>query len=254
VKLLIVNADDFGRTPGIDAGILEAHRQGIVSSATLMVNYPAAAAAARAALALGGGLGVGLHVALTGGPAALPREAIPSLVGADGRLPRKPEQLAAAAPDPAQVQAEAAAQLARFVALMGRLPTHLDSHHHAHRLPVVQAALVALARAHGLPLRHPGGADGARRLRAAGVRTTDHFVEEFFGAATGVGDLLRILRDLPEGSTELMCHPARVDEELRAASGYTTPREQELATLTAPAARAALAEHRIALATFADLP
>lgn len=248
-RLLIVNADDLGRTAGINEGIFAAHRDGIVSSATLMVAYPAAEQAA-AALAEHPELGVGLHVQLTGGRPTLPGERVPSLVDEEGRLPRNPERVAGF--DPADVLAEVENQLDRFLELVGRPPTHLDSHHHSHRLPVVLEALVEVARRHRLPVRNSSPVI-ARRLREAEVTTTDAFVERFFGEDTGLDTLVSVLAEVAPGSTELMCHPARVDDELRADSTYLDARERELATLTDPAAREAIARYRLRLATFAAL-
>ena len=249
-RLLIVNADDLGRTAGINEGILAAHRDGIVSSATLMVGYPAAAEAA-AALSGHPGLGVGLHVQLTGGRPTLPVERVPSLVDGEGRLPRHPERIAGF--EPADVLAEVENQLALFHDHLGRAPTHLDSHHHSHRVPVVLEALVEVARRHRLPVRNSSPAI-ARRLHEAGVTTTDVFVERFFGDDTGFDALLAVLDELAPGSTELMCHPARVDDELRIDSTYTDARERELATLTDPAARRAVDDRGLRLITFAELP
>lgn len=244
---LIVNADDLGRTEGINAGVFEAHREGLVTSATLMVGYPAAAAAARE-LATHPGLGVGLHVTLTGGgPPTLPPGRVPSLVDADGRLPRRPAALATA--DPSEVLAEVRNQLARFHELTGRPPTHLDSHHHAHCDPLVLDALVTVAREAGLPVRRASEAVAAR-LAAGGGVTTDFFVDRFFAADARLEILLEILAGLRPGVTELMCHPARVDDELRRDSGYADERESELAALTHPKARRAVAERGVRLVHF----
>jgi len=248
-KRLIVNADDLGRTAGINAGIFEAHHQGVVTSATLMVNY-AAAAAVPALWRDAPTLGIGLHVALTGGPSALPPAQIPSLVDAGGHLPSKPEGLGAARLE--DVLKEARAQLKRFRDLMGRDPSHLDSHHHSHRLPVVLDALVTLAWETGLPVRNASPATLAR-LRAEDIRTTDAFVETFFDAGATLPNLLQILDGLGPGSTELMCHPAHVDDELRQSSSYADVRERELAVLTDREVRQALQALGIKLATFADL-
>ncbi len=248
-RLLVVNADDLGRTAGVNAGILAAHRDGLVTSATLMVGSPAAAAAA-AAWADHPRLGVGLHVTLTGGPPTLPPERLPSLVDADGLLPRRPEGLVGA--EPAEVEAEVRHQLARFRELTGRLPTHLDSHHHSHRLPAVLAAVVAVAREHGLPVRNASPTVG-RRLREAGIATTDAFVEGFYGEAATLPGLLALLAGAGDGSTELMCHPARVDAPLRAGSTYVDERETELAALTDPAARRAVERRGLRLVHFGEL-
>lgn len=248
-RLLIVNADDLGRTSGINAGIFEAHREGIVSSATLMVGAPAAEEAA-AALPDHPELGVGLHVTLTGGVPILPPGRVPSLVDGDGRLPRRPDGLAGA--DPGEVVAEVRSQLAHFRELTGRLPTHLDSHHHSHRLPVVLEALVDVAREHLLPVRNASPAV-ERRLREADLATTDAFVERFFGEEARLGTLLAILGGAGEGSTEVMCHPGHPDEALGAESTYAAERERELEVLTDPAARAALVELGLGLGHFGHL-
>ncbi|MGE5127539.1 MAG: carbohydrate deacetylase [Betaproteobacteria bacterium] len=246
---LIVNADDLGRTRGINAGILEAHRDGIVTSATLMVNYPAAAGV-KALAAAAPGLGIGLHVQLSGGPPQLPPLKLPSLVGKDGLFAPKPDGLAEA--DPAEVLAEVRAQLARFRELLGRDPTHFDGHHHAHRVPAVFAAVVAVARETGRPVRLADPPMEAL-LRREGIATTDRFDESFFDEAATLEVLLDRLRSLPEGTTELMCHPAVVDEELRKTSSYATPRDRERQALTSPAAREAVRAQGIELISFADL-
>jgi predicted glycoside hydrolase/deacetylase ChbG (UPF0249 family) len=248
-KRLIVNADDLGRTGGINRGVFAAHRHGIVTSATLMVNY-AAAAEVKALSRENPRLGIGLHVALTGGPSTLPPERIRSLVDADGKLPAKPEGHGTL--DPKETLAEAEAQLARFEELMGRLPTHFDTHHHSHRLPAVLDALVALAKRTGRPVRNFG--EGmADRFRREGIRTTDHFHEDFYDQGVTTEALLALMSGLPEGTTELMCHPAEVDDELRRGSGYAEPRAQELVALTNPTVRTAMEAAGVELVTFEAL-
>lgn len=232
LRRLIVNADDLGRTVGINDGIFEAHARGLVTSATLMVAYPAAVDAGRRLVEYPE-FGVGLHVALTGGRPLLPPERVPSLVDGDGRLPVKPDGLVA--PHPEEVRAEVEAQLSRFRALVGRAPTHLDSHHHSHRLPVVREALIAVALREGLPVRNASPAV-ERRLRETGVATTDHFVERFYADEARLDVLMEILAQLPPGVTEVMCHPGRIYDELRAGSSYVDERERELEILTDPRA------------------
>lgn len=250
-RLLIVNADDLGRTPGVNAGIFAAHEGGVVTSATLMVASPAAEEAA-AALPHHPGLGVGLHVTLTGSVPTLPAARVPSLVDAAGRLPRWPEGLAGADPD--EVRAEVESQLARFRQLTGRPPTHLDSHHHSHRQPVVLEAVVAAAREHRLPVRSASPEVG-RRLREAGVATTGRFEERFLGEEATLDTLLELVREAAaaDGDTEIMCHPARPDAALRAESTYAAGRERELAVLTDPAAREAVAAAGLRLGHFGHL-
>jgi len=248
-KRLIVNADDLGRTVGINRGVVEAHRRGIVTSATVMVNYPGARAVAAIAQE-NPGLGLGLHVQLTGGPSSLPPERLRSLVDAEGRLPSKPEGLRD--PDPAEVLAEARAQLARFQEILGRLPTHFDSHHHSHRTTAVLEAVLTLGKETGRPVRNASPAM-AERLRREGIKTTDRFLEDFFGEDATLERLLLILGRLGTGSAELMCHPAVVDDELRAGSGYAEPRARELLVLTSAEAKRAIRDAGIELVHFGEL-
>ena len=249
-KRLIVNADDFGRTSGVNRGLLEAHTQGIVTSATMLVNYPAAAEAARLAKEHEA-LGVGLHLQLTGGSTpASPREQVRSLLDAAGRFHLKPEGLVGA--DPVEVLTEARAQLRRFRELMGRRPTHFDSHHHAHKLPVVLDALVTLAWETGLPIR--GASEEVRaRLRSEGLPTTDHFIEDFYDQGATLEGLIRVLSRLEPGTTELMCHPAVVDEELRTTSGYAEARGRELEYLVHEQVRQTIQAAGVKLVTYAAL-
>jgi predicted glycoside hydrolase/deacetylase ChbG (UPF0249 family) len=246
---LIVNADDLGRSDGINRGVFAAHERGIVTSATLMVGFAAAERAA-AELARYPRLGVGLHVTLTGAAPTLPPAALPSLVDAAGMLPRKPELLGDVAP--AEVLAEVRNQLALFRRMTGRLPTHLDSHHHSHRHPVVLDALLAVAREHRLPLRRSSPAIG-ERVTSAGLLTTDRFDESFFAETATQETLLAIVRSLEPGVTELMCHPGYSDDDLRRVSGYADDREREIAVLTDPAVAAAVCERGAELTHFGAL-
>ena len=248
-RLLIVNADDLGRSEGINRGIFEAHERGIVTSATLMVGFPAAELAA-AELVHHPRLGVGLHVTLTGAAPTLPPAALPSLVDAAGMLPRKPELLGAIAP--AEVLAEVRNQLALFRRLTGRLPTHLDSHHHSHRHPVVLAALLEVAAEHSLPVRRSSETI-AERVAAAGLLTTGRFDESFFAETATLEMLLAIVRGLEPGVTELMCHPGYADDELRRESGYADDRDREIAALTDPTVAAVVRALGVELVHFGVL-
>jgi predicted glycoside hydrolase/deacetylase ChbG (UPF0249 family) len=248
-RRLVVNADDLGRTRGVNEGVFEAHRRGIVTSSSLMVNYPAAAEV-RALADAAPGLGIGLHVQLSGGPTQLPPERLRSFASRDGRTPPKPDGLVDA--DPGEVLAEGRAQLERFRQLLGRDPTHFDSHHHSHRVPAVFAAVVAIARETGRPVR---AADDAMRplLLREGIATADRYDEGFFDETATVETLLGILHSLPAGTTELMTHPAVVDQELLSTSTYAAPRGRELAALTSEAVRAAVREQGIELVSFSVL-
>lgn len=250
LKRLIVNADDLGRTPGVNRGIARAHRDGIVSSATLMVTQPAAAAAPAVARD-NPELGIGLHVALTGGPPCLPPSRLASLVGADGRLPPGPEGLARADPD--EVLAEVRAQLKRFRELMGGPPTHLDCHHHAHAAAAqVLEALVTLAWETGLPVRSVSSEMRAR-LRRERIPTPDHFVDAFCGEGASLQNLIGLLSRIPPGVSELTCHPSAPDEPLEAGSSSDRERPRELAALTHPEARRSMEGAGIRLIHFGRL-
>ena len=161
---------------------------------------------------------------------ALPPEQVRSLVDANGMLPAKPGGLAGA--DRMEVMAEVRAQLRRFREIMGRDPTHFDSHHHSHReVPAVFDAILAVAWETGLPVRSASAAMAAQ-LKREGVPTPDHLVEDFYADGATLNDLIGIVEDLPVGTSELMCHPAVVDAELRSTSGYAEPRTRELDVLT----------------------
>jgi predicted glycoside hydrolase/deacetylase ChbG (UPF0249 family) len=218
VRLLVVNADDLGYDPEIDRGILEAHARGVVTSATAMVETPFAAAALAGAPAT---LGVGLHAVLD--PAAR-RDA---------------------------AEADLRRQLARFVALRGRPPTHVDSHKHAHAAPAVLEAVAAVAAEAGLPVR---AIDGAMRaaLRARGVGTADAFLGDAARRpAWTLAALLEALAGVREGVTELMAHPGYAPSHARTSFG--AERELELRALCDPAVRRAVEGARIRLCSYAEV-
>ena len=251
MRRLIVNADDLGLTAGVTRGILDAHRQGIVTSATAMVTLPARPDLEAEAAGLAD-LGLGLHLNLTWGPPASPADAVPSLVDGEGRFPRDLRVLAERA-EADEVRREVEAQLLAFERRFGRAPTHLDGHHHVHRLPGVMDAVLGVAQAARLPVRSqdPGFRDGLRRH---GVRTPDHFVGGDDPAPYWtLPRLLDTLAALPLGLTELMCHPGRYDEAL-AYSRYGREREVELAALSDGEARATLERLDIRLCHFGTLP
>lgn len=249
-RTLIVNADDLGRSPAVDEGIFEAHREGIVTSATLMVGFATDQTGRR--LRDVPDLGVGLHVTLTGTTPTLPAEQLPSLVDAEGRLPRNRPQLRELNLHRAEVLAEMRHQLERFHDLTGREPTHLDGHHHCLRVPVVLDAFVELALEHRLPVRR-ASPEVARRLGESGIPTTDAFIEHFYGDDVRPEVLREILVSLPDGVSEVMCHPGRVDDFLRSGSTYTDERELELQLLTDPELPGILAQHGIRLSHFGNL-
>ncbi|MBI3090653.1 MAG: ChbG/HpnK family deacetylase [Candidatus Tectomicrobia bacterium] len=270
-RFLIVNADDFGLAPAIDAGILAAYEQGIVSSTTLIVTLPGAEAAAaalrslpdaearsRSAPALPGmPLGVGLHLNLSLGKPLSPAAEVPSLVADDGRFSRDAEALLPSAAAE-EIERELRMQMARFSRLLGRLPTHLDAHKHLDRFPAVREAMLRCASLHALPLRAALPATRAA-CRAAGVRHTTAFLGDYFLSgseqppAWTEAKLVHAILNLQSGWTELMCHPGRLAQDEAPPTSYSWQRVEELRGLCAPAVREALARAGVRLASYAGL-
>ena len=251
MRRLIVNADDFGRSPGIDRGVVRAHRDGIVTSTTFMANAPGAEKAARL-LRETPSLDAGAHLVLTYARPLTDPARIPSLVREDGTFYR-PTELLARVIDREEALAEYRAQHARARELIGREPTHVDTHHWIHDHPALSWAVCELARETGAAARThtPEQRDA---YRAKGVRTPDHFTREFQHPGNiDVPFLLALLSRLEDGVTELMCHPGEPDPELVATSAYARERPLELATLTDRRVREAIERQGIALTTFAEL-
>lgn len=252
MKRLIVNADDFGRATGVDLGILRAHREGIVTATTLMVAAPASEGAARLARETPT-LDVGVHLTLTYARPLTDPSRIPSLVEPDGTFPRLPAAfIGAGRAVREEALTEYRAQHARAATLIGRAPTHLDTHHWLHDEPALEWAITRLALETGTAVRPHDDAQ-RDRLRAAGVRTVDRYRRDFqHEGHVDVDALLRIIDDVGDGVTELGCHPGEPDDELARTSAYAALRATELATLTDPRVRAAVADAGITLSTYAD--
>jgi chitin disaccharide deacetylase len=204
MKRLIVNGDDFGLSRGVNRGLIDAHREGILTSASMMVEAPASGEAAELTAAHPA-LSIGLHVVL-------------DLPGA-------------------QPEHEVERQLARFVELVGRPPTHLDSHHNVHQEEPLLGAFRSVAARHALPLRGHSQAHPIMRFYGqVDPQTLAHIL------ATDVGD----------GFNELCCHPGYADEEL--VSSYSRERQDEVQTLCDAGVAAQVEACGIELASFRDLP
>jgi predicted glycoside hydrolase/deacetylase ChbG (UPF0249 family) len=237
-KRLIVNADDLGYDPSIDRGILEAARDGIVTSATVLVTSPFARDAVAQAKAIP--LSLGLHVNLVRGA---------PITRAPWIAPRgEMNETSVAAARPRDVAAEIEAQLSAFAAIAAAPPTHLDVHRHAHRHPVVLSALLEVAQRRTLPVRvlDSGMRDAAR---TAGVACADHFigdadVEPYWTPAR----LAAAISALADGVTELMCHPGYAPTVVT--SRYSTQRDVERQTFCAPGLRQELARFGVALCDY----
>ncbi|MEO8349840.1 MAG: carbohydrate deacetylase [Acidobacteriota bacterium] len=252
MKRLIVNADDFGRTRGVNSGVLEAHFFGIVRSATVMVLEPAAEEGVSEAIRRAPNLSFGLHFVLTGG--GLPAsslERVPSLL-VEGRFPRSAADLPSELAED-EISRELEAQIFLFEKMAGQPPTHLDSHHHSALHPSIQPVFAEAARIRKIPVRASSAA-ARGSLRAAGVRTPDRFVDAFYGDGANAETLRAILRAIADDeTTELMCHPGRADERLLSGSSYALEREREIALLCDPDLRTLLTQQRIELVSFREL-
>jgi predicted glycoside hydrolase/deacetylase ChbG (UPF0249 family) len=245
MKRLVVTADDFGLSSGVVAGIVQAFEHGIVTATSLMVNAPAAEAAfvesrRRPSLA------TGLHFVLTFGRPVGPPGPIARLLDENGCFRRNGAGAHERA-RPDEVRDELRAQLRRFEEGVGRPPTHIDGHHHVHLHPGILRAVIEEAGRISIPVRSTS-APVRERLRIERIRTPDAFIDRFYGSGeVGERELVEILDSLPEGTSELMCHPAAEDEELANLSGYVEPRLSELRALTSKAALAVVARRGIDL-------
>jgi hopanoid biosynthesis associated protein HpnK len=290
MKRLIVNADDFGLTAKINQAIMEAHYRGLVSSTSLLANgeaFESAVALAHQAPRLG----VGIHLNLTEGQPVAPASSIASLVNAQGGFARKPASLWRAISfgrvSAVDIEKELRAQIEKVLAA-GIVATHLDTHKHVHALPALGRMSLRLARQYGIPAirsvaerwsalgcllgRFPRArrtilrqflnslalaavSRGWRRqFRRAGVASAEHF----FGLTpTGFLDeevLREILCHLPEGTSELMCHPGLVDKALRQApTRLLEQREMEYQALSQPGIKLLVKDLGIELINYGDL-
>ena len=269
MRNLIVNADDLGWTDGVNRGIVEAFHHGIVTSASLLANGAAFAAAVDAARSAPG-LGIGVHLNLSDGPPIADRKTVRSLLNGDGEFAGGPESLllrrARRGLVLAEVENEWDAQIRR-VRDAGITPTHLDGHKHVHMLPGLFEIALRLAKRHGIAAirvsleassLRVALASGTKRNAAvimkqgvqarglkllardareqaerAGISTADYFC----GIAQ-TGELTRegveqLLKSLPDGTTELMCHPGYADAALqKSATRLQNSRQTELKILT----------------------
>jgi predicted glycoside hydrolase/deacetylase ChbG (UPF0249 family) len=261
VKRLVVNADDFGFTRDVNLGIIEAHCRGILTATTLMATGQAFGHAVRLARE-NPSLDIGCHLVLVGAP-PLPRTVL--------------ELTRALAAGRIKIFEELIAQVRRILDA-GLRPTHLDTHKHTHLLPPVLDAVARISEEYKIPwVRRPfdfpvtpAGVSWAKRAtsRALGVvrrrfarvlarhgcRSTDHFAGFQITGRYTASDLARLIRSLPEGSTEFMCHPGFCTDELRAArTRLKKSREEELRALTSPEVRAALEESGVRLVNYGEL-
>ena len=261
MKRLVVNADDFGFSRDVNQGIVEAHRDGILTAATLMATGAAFDDAVRWARETPS-LDVGCHLVLVGDPP------FPETVA---------QLMRAIALRRIHIYDELRSQVQRILDA-GIRPTHLDTHKHTHLLPPVLAAVARISEEFAIPWvrrpfdfpLQPGSAGWSKRtvsgafgilrsrfervLARHGCRSTDHFAGFQITGHVSASTVIELIRMLPEGSTEFMCHPGRCTAELRAArTRLKESREEELGALTAPETRAALRPAGVDLVSYREL-
>lgn len=229
-RALIVNADDFGQSPEINAGVVECFERGIVTSTSLMVRWPSAADAAAYGRAHPE-LSVGLHLDLG------------EWVYREGEWSAWYEVIDP--DDPDAVEAEVGAQLARFRSLMGRDPTHVDGHQHVHLAKPARSVITSIARALGIPVRGCTESVGYRGdfygMSGKGEPYPEAITEEA---------LCRFIDSLPAGVTEMGCHPGiGVDPSFV----YAAERDHEVAALCSAAVRDAVEAAGVRLVSYADV-
>ncbi len=284
MRRLIVNADDFGLTSGVNRAIVEASRSGVVRSATLMANAQAFAEAVELAKQYPQ-LKIGCHVVLIDGVPIC--NDVPSLIKDSARFRTNLKDFAQSAIrkkiSAAEIQREAEAQI-RKIQAAGISVTHIDTHKHTHLVPHVLRAVIKAAKACGVhAVRNPFEPKRSRVnriagtktqwMRSAGVMAFQVFAPQFrkimreenmittdgtLGiTVTGQLDqkvLAGILQTMPEGTWELVCHPGYCDDDLRAAgTRLLESRQIELQALTAEETRKAIADCDIELIPYADL-
>ncbi len=272
-KRLIVNADDFGESPAVSEGILFGHENGIITSTTALINLPGAAYQVWGARSKHPHLGMGVHLTLTEGRPLLPVEKVRSITGGRPDFPDNEELLACLDQlDFGEVEQEWMAQIELFITAAGRVPDHLDSHHYISNMHTelfritlqlaqkygcaVRAACLAADESdpHNPPIQHAGNLPALKKMLAASkVPHPRYFQHSFYDEEDYAGTLRQILENLPEGVTELMVHPGRVDDALLERSSYTLQRQKELDALTEPGLKDWLASRGVKLVHFGDL-
>jgi predicted glycoside hydrolase/deacetylase ChbG (UPF0249 family) len=287
MKNLIVNADDLGWTEGVNRGIVETHRKGLVTSTSLLANGCAFESAVTAARK-NPELGIGVHLNLSDGAPKAPADQVRGLLNGDGRFEGGPESLllriASRSLPLDEVEREWSEQIQTIVDA-GIEPTHLDGHKHVQMLPGLFEIALKLAKKHkirairvaheesklraalssgdnqntGVVLKQGVQARGLKLLardakemaERVGIATTDYFCGI---AQTGVltrAGVEKLLTSLPDGTTEMMCHPGYVDEDLRKSdSRLQESRKTELTILTDPGVRKLVATLGIRLINY----
>lgn len=289
MKSLIINADDLGWTEGVNRGIAECHRNGLVTSASLLANGAAFSSALELART-SPQLGVGIHLNLSDGPPAAEGKSVSSLLDAGGMLQGSPgylltrltrRQLALE-----EVEREWEAQTIKIINA-GISPTHLDGHKHVHMLPGLFEIALKLAKRHkiaAIRVAHEAStlrsalssgssstismmgrgararvlkllvASAREKVSISGLSTADYFCGIAQTGHLTLQGVRELLKTLPEGSTEFMCHPGYADLELQNSSTRLQgSRQTELQILTNASLRNFVAQQGIHLINYRRL-
>lgn len=248
---LIINADDFGYTQGVNEGIVRAFRQGIVSSVSLMMNQ---AGTEHAIQLLRQRIipRTGVHLCLTAGKPVCAPEQVRSLVDETGSFRTKDEFFKDLQIDQEQVYLEFKAQISK-AKNTGTQITHLDTHHHVHSHPEVLQAFMKVSIESGLPVRSVNQAMRSQ-VSKRHILTPDFFCDEWFGEAVSL-DAFKIIIEAGLINSriqimELMTHPGIVDQSLTNTSSYTYQREKELSILYNPDSKNFLTQNMVGLCSY----
>ena len=275
--LLVVNADDFGLTPGVSRGIVRAHREGVVTSTSVLGNCDDLAGVC-ALLAEAPDLGVGVHLTLVGGRPIAPAASLPTLTNADGGFPEQAEDFFKSwmrgRVEVSEIEREFDAQISR-IRDAGLRPDHLNTHRHLGFVPAVGRALEAVARKHGIPgirsaverptlawLTDPGRGleagllTGLAWLTRRQMGALRHGPQSWGFVEVGRLDEVRILEILGRmgpGAHELICHPGEEDDAEAEPGEPPHLRAHELVALTSHKVRRAFERRGVKLCRWRDL-
>jgi predicted glycoside hydrolase/deacetylase ChbG (UPF0249 family) len=250
MKFLIVNADDFNLTQGISRAVLAAHDRGMVTSTNVMTNLFLSAGLAQA-LRIRKDLGLGIHLNVTFGMPLTAKRRVRTLVDGEGRF-RRPGDFCRRGFHPKELASEYETQIGKFETYFGRLPDHLNTHHHIHETPEVFEVVAGLARKYDLPVRRTNSFGSSASAMA--LRTT-HYL---FGSLDPDqhwtwASVETLIKHLPNGVSEMMCHPGFVDHQLKAVSSFALGRACEFRVFSASRWKKLLRRENIALTNFGKL-
>ncbi len=271
-RVLILNADDYGRTPEVSRGIRHAHLHGLVTTTTVMINIPTATSDVRVALAETPSLGLGVHLNLTYGTPTAPSDRVSSLIGEDGFFLSRDHLLSKLdAVQIEHIEIEWRTQIDSFLQA-GATLDHLDSHHHIGALSEKTWQIhLDLCQEYNCATRPPFPVDISEKeisliypqksvefasseanaiMERHGILSVDNFYASFFGESASLKHALDLLSNLPDGVSELMCHPGYSDDELQSTSGYHETRDLEREILTSAALQDCVEKHSIMLRTY----